>query len=252
MSAIRPLALITLLVGALFVLKALTFADGASVFLESRAEAREAARNEPAQPADESAAEDEPGEAHDEAAGADAQEASDAAPSGLPRPVPSEISEYSSASRDQLLTALAERRRTLDARETELDTREGLLEVAEQRVQSRIARMEELQVELQTLLGQLDEERQSEVNDLVATYANLEPDAAAIILRQMDQTDPDTVLLVARELQTSNARKFAAIVGELADMDPVFAASMTSRLRARSMPPETVAQLEAELEAVQN
>jgi flagellar motility protein MotE (MotC chaperone) len=249
MSAIRPLALITLLVGALFVLKALTFADGASVFFESRAEAREAAQNEPAQPADQPAAADEHGEQHDEAAGAETREA---APSGPSRPMPSEISEYSSASRDQLLTALAERRRTLDARETELDTREGLIEVAEQRVQSRIARMEELQVELQTLLGQLDEERQSEVNDLVATYANLEPDAAAIILRQMDQTDPDTVLLVARELQTSNARKFAAIVGELADMDPVFAASMTSRLRARSMPPETVAQLEAELEAVQN
>lgn len=239
MSAVRPLAILTLLLGALFTLKALAFADGASLFFESQAEAREsAAISQPApQETDEPEAVTEP-----------VPEAAQTAPTD---PAAS-FNEPATVSHGQLLTALSERRRQLDARESELDTREGLLQVAESRVEARIGRLEELQGEIQTLLVQLDAERQSEIDSLVGTYANLEPESAAIILRQMDELDSETVLLVARELQTSNARKFAAIVGEMADIDPAFAASLTSRLRARAMPPETVAQLEAELDAATN
>lgn len=239
MSAVRPLAILTLLLGALFALKALAFADGASLFFESRAEARESAASR--QPAPQDA--DEP-----EAVTEPVPEAPRAAPTD---PAAS-FNEPATASHGQLLTALAERRRQLDAREAELDTREGLLQVAESRVNSRIVRLEALQTEIQALLGQLDESRQGEIDALVSTYESLEPESAAIILREMDGTDPETVLLVTRDLQARSARKFAAIVGEMADIDPAFAASLTSRLRARAMPPETVAQLEAELDAATN
>lgn len=248
MSTVRPLAILTLLLGALFTLKALAFADGASMFFESRAEARESAAANPPAPAEEDARE----------------------PYVLTEPVPDPAPERTSppartgpgdpglvmtdptVSQGQLLTALAERRRALDAREAELDTREGLIQVAERRVESRIARLNALQGEIQTLLGELDESRQDEINALVDTYASLEPDSAAVILRQMDETDPETVLLVSRELQAESPRRFAAVVGEMADLDPVFAASLTSRLRARAAPPETLAQLEAELDAAAN
>lgn len=243
MSAVRPLAIITLLLGALFTLKALAFADGASLFFEARAEARESAQGE------EAAAADQPAPPQTEAP-ASAQ--TPPPPAVERQPIGPAPEESGSARRDDLLVALAARRRALDARERELDTREGLIEVAEQRVEARIARLDELHGEVQALLGQLDTERQAEVDSLVATYATLEPEAAAIILRQMDAMDEETLLLVARELQTTNTRKFAAIVGELADIDPGFAARLTSRLRARSMPPETVAQLEAELDAAAN
>lgn len=239
MPVIRPLAILTLLLGALFALKALALANGAAGFLDARAEAREAEEQveEPAsEPAERMEYDLDP---------APPEETGSAAP--VPAPA-----QEDSASRNDLLVALAERRRTLDAREAELDTREGLIEVAEQRVEERITRLEELHGEVQTLLGELDTEREQEITSLVNTYANLEPEAAAIILRQMDDMDSETLLLVARELQTASARRFAAIVGEMADLDPAFAASLTSRLRVRSMPPETVAQLEAELDAARN
>ncbi|TGY90019.1 hypothetical protein E5163_02490 [Marinicauda algicola] len=235
MSAVRPLALIALLAGALFALKALAFADGASLFFESRAEAREIAAGQEAGTGD-----------------AETPAASEPVPETV-TPMPSQsaggLAEPETASHAQLLTALAERRRALDAREAELDTREGLIEVAEQRVEERIARLETLRGEVEALLGQLETERQDEVNSLVATYRSLEPEAAARILISLDEMDPDTLLMVSRELQNSFGRNFAAIMGEMAEIDPAFAARLTSRLRAQAMPPQTVAELEAGFDA---
>ena len=210
--------------------------DGASLFFESRAEARESAAGQEAGTGSE--------------AGTPA--ASEPVPEAI-TPMPSQsagaLAEPETASHAQLLTALADRRRALDAREAELDTREGLIEVAEQRVEERIARLETLRGEVEALLGQLETERQDEVNSLVATYRSLEPEAAARILISLDEMDPDTLLMVSRELQNSFGRNFAAIMGEMAEIDPAFAARLTSRLRAQAMPPQTVAELEAGFDA---
>jgi len=62
----------------------------------------------------------------------------------------------------------------------------------------------------------------------------------------MYENDRETLLLVAEKLQRTSARGFAAVMGE---MRPDFAARLTSMLHARAAPPETVADMEARLEA---
>jgi flagellar motility protein MotE (MotC chaperone) len=118
--------------------------------------------------------------------------------------------------------------------------------VAERRVDDRVTELEALRDEVRELLGMLDDRRQEQIDSIVAVYAQLEPDAAARILTSMRETDLQTLLLVAGELQEDNARKFA---GVMAEMDPVFAAELTSMLRARAEPPETTAEAEARREA---
>jgi flagellar motility protein MotE (MotC chaperone) len=80
------------------------------------------------------------------------------------------------------------------------------------------------------------------VGAIVDTYGQLEPDAAAGILQAMQDTDPDTLLTVASALQAASARRFAAV---MAEMDPAFAASLTSRLRARAAPEPSAIEMEA-------
>ena len=83
---------------------------------------------------------------------------------------------------------------------------------------------------------------------MVATYRGMEPDAAAIVMQELDEVDSDALLLVATEMQTNNTTNFAAIMGELADLNPAFAASLTARIHARSEPPATLADLEDSIE----
>ena len=85
-----------------------------------------------------------------------------------------------------------------------------------------------------------------QIDAIVAVYSQLEPPAAASILTSMRETDETTLLLVAEQLQNTNARKFAAI---MAEMQPDFAARLTYMLRMRAEPPETTAEAEARLDA---
>lgn len=231
----RPLLLLAVVLGGLLALKTLSVADGAAVLLSERAWAAAAAPEPDSQ-------DDGPGE--DEAA---AEEEEGPAP---PPPPPASstpaLRAAPTAAQLGLERRLAERRRTLDQREAELDTREQLLTVAERRVDDRVSELESLRDEVRELLGMLDDRRQEQIDSIVAVYAQLEPDAAARILTSMRETDLQTLLLVAGELQEENARRFA---GVMAEMDPVFAAELTSMLRARAEPPATTAEAEARREA---
>ena len=60
----------------------------------------------------------------------------------------------------------------------------------------------------------------------------------------MGESDQETLLLVAERLQSENPRRFAQIMGE---MSPVFAARLTTLLRARADPPDTAVEAEARL-----
>ncbi|XBQ15103.1 MAG: hypothetical protein ABL308_09025 [Oceanicaulis sp.] len=229
----RPLLLLAVLLGGLLALKALSLADGASAFFAERAfaAAPEAADDEAADPDDGAAtAEDE----------SDAPAGPAATPPALDRrAAPMQMP---TASQLGLETDLARRRQELDRREDALDTREQLLAVAEARYDERLAELETVRSEIQDLLGQLDDQRQRRIDSIVSTYAQLEPDAAAPILQAMDDTDPETLLMVARQLQETNPRRFAAV---MAEMEPGFAAGLTSRLRATADPQPSRAEAEA-------
>ncbi|MEQ8405114.1 MAG: hypothetical protein RKE49_08445 [Oceanicaulis sp.] len=223
----RPLLLLAVLLVGLLGLKTLSLADGASLFLAERALA---APNEPQEEAEA------PIEADQET------DAPDEAEAPAPASPPQRRSRIPTASELSLETDLARRRQELAARAETLDTREQLLQVAETRYNERLAELHRLRDEIQGLLNELDAQRDSEISAIVDTYGQLEPDAAAGILQAMDGADPDTLLLVAGQLQETNPRRFAAV---MAEMQPGFAASLTSRLRARAAPEPGAVETEA-------
>lgn len=221
MSRLRPLALIAVLLAGLFALKSVSLADSAVSLLETAADEVPAAQEAEAVPV----------------------EPVQDAPAIEPAPVfePEEDEFNVTRSQFQLCELVENRRVELDLREEELDTREALLQVTEQRIAERVARMEELETSLESLLGTLETERERRVGEIVAVYAQLEPENAAAIMSQMDE---DTLVLLAEALQREQARRYAAI---LAEMEPGFAAGLTLRLRSRANPPETQAEVEARL-----
>ena len=236
MTAVRPLMLLTVVLAGLLGLKALSLADEAATLISERADAAGAP------PADDGHGGgddygDEPAEPVDEGPAPEPAPPLPAVPTMRAAPTTAQLG---------LERRLAERRRALDQREAELDTREQLLTVAELRVDDRVTELEALRDEVRGLLGMLDDRRQAQIDSIVAVYSQLEPPAAASILTSMRETDEMTLLLVAEQLQTSNARKFAAIMAEMA---PDFAAELTFMLRMRAEPPETTAEAEARLDA---
>lgn len=250
MSSLRPLALLTILLTALLAMKGLGLIDGISQVFGSSALAQDA--GDTGQDSEDDG--DFPSLAPEE------EEAPETETVALSQPVtsldqcdvdPSLAAinrDGQSRSELDLLAALGARREVLNQRESELETREQLLTVAETRVDERIQRMEALRADIQTLLGELDEQRQLEIDTMVATYNTMEPDAAAIVMLELDNVDSEALLLVSTQLQTNNTRRFAAIMGELAELNAPFAASLTSRIHARSEPPATLADLEDSLE----
>lgn len=231
MTPVRPLMLLAVVLAGLLGLKSLSLVDEAATLISERADAAAAP------PADDGHGGDEPEEIVEEGPAPPAAPPPSAAPAPRASPTTAQLG---------LERRLAERRRTLDQREAELDTREQLLSVAELRVDDRVTELEALRDEVRGLLGMLDDRRQEQVDAIVAVYSQLEPDAAARILTSMRETDETTLLLVAEQLQTTNARKFAAV---MAEMEPGFAAELTFMLRMRAEPPETTAEAEARLEA---
>lgn len=238
MTALRPLALIAVLLGGLFALKSVSLADGAMGLIEAAAAAQDADDGM------EEAAEDPVGDAGQ----SDATEAESGTSGPVPAlppeglvPGPQDEPRERSGSELALLSSLSQRRAALDAREEELDTREAMIEVAEQDVEERINVMEGLHADLSALLGQLEDQRQARMDEIVEVYAVLEPDEAAAIMVQMDE---ETLLPVAEQLQREQGRRYAAILGA---MPPDFAARLTVRLRQRGDPPETAAEVEAQL-----
>ncbi|MCC5995691.1 MAG: hypothetical protein LAT81_03070 [Oceanicaulis sp.] len=221
----RPLLLLSVLLGGLLTLKALSLADGALDWLSGAAHAVEdnAARAEPRGDAVPAPAPSVPAPA--------ARPEQETAPITLP-----------SQSELELQGRVAERLRALDRREAELDTREQLITVAERRMDEREERLIALRDDIHALVGQLDAQREAQMNASVRVYATMEPEAAAPVLQTLMATDPETLLLIAGQLQESNTRRFSQI---MESADPRFAAELTVMLAARANPPQTRAELEA-------
>ncbi|KAA5803342.1 hypothetical protein F1654_05905 [Alkalicaulis satelles] len=215
----RPLLLLSVLLGGLLALKALSLADGAISWMSGAAHAVE--DNEPAPAARESA----------------------------PPPLPASRSVEEepaivlpSQSELDLQNRVAQRLRALDQREAELDTREQLIEVAERRMDEREARLIELRDDIHALVGELDSQREAQLNALVRVYATMEPEAAAPVMQTLMETDRETLLKIAAQMQESNARRFSQI---MESANPRFVAELTMMLAARAQPPQTRAELEA-------
>ena len=132
-----------------------------------------------------------------------------------------------------VLAALASRRKTLDARQADLDMREKLLAAAEARLDGKIAELKTLKAEIDEVFKTEESRGEAKLVSLVKVYENMKPKDAAAVFEQLDMS----VLLDL--LDRMNERKMAAV---LAAMDPARAQAVTVALataeedRLRSVP----------------
>ncbi len=122
---------------------------------------------------------------------------------------------------NDVLEALASRRKALDARQNEVEMREKLLAAAEARIDDKIAELKELKTKIDEVFKTEESKGDEKFRSLVKVYENMKPKDAAAVFEQLDMT----VLLEL--LDRMNERKLAAI---LAAMDPARAQAVTVAL----------------------
>jgi len=169
------------------------------------------------------------------AASAISPDASLAAPQAAPKPAPAcaESSEQIakeagiSPAELQVIQSLGARRGELDAREQGLSTELALVQAAEAKVDARIAAMNALKGDMQTLLGQLDDKQQAEVDRLVKVYEAM--------INNKPQDAADRFVLLSDEVRLPIAAKMKerALSAMLAKMPPPEAKRLTESLAAR-------------------
>lgn len=127
-----------------------------------------------------------------------------------------------------LLQQLAERREVIEAREREINLRDGLMKAAESRIDKKIQELKGLQATVEKLIANYDEQEAGKISSLVKIYENMKPKDAARIFEELDM---DTLLLVAERMKE---RSLAAV---MSDMDPGKARDITVDLSQRRQMP---------------
>jgi flagellar motility protein MotE (MotC chaperone) len=133
-----------------------------------------------------------------------------------------------SADEVQVLEALRARREQLDARGEQIETQDGLMQAAEQRLSQRLAELHQLEATVNDLLGHLDEAQEQRITGLVDVYQRMRAKDAANVFNELD----DGVLIqVAGRMRQAN---LAEVMGR---MQPDRARHLTQLLADRARPP---------------
>ncbi len=130
-----------------------------------------------------------------------------------------------------ILENLSERRKSLDARSTELDIRENLLVATQKTVEEKIDELKRIEETIRVLLGKHDKQEKKKLLSLVKVYESMKPKDAARIFEELDLN----VLVDVAELMEE--RRLAPV---LAYMDPVKAKTVTIEIRTRRKLPEAM------------
>ena len=133
-------------------------------------------------------------------------------------------------SRLALLHDLSARRTELDRRERQIDLREKVLIVAEDRVQKKIGELKNVEVTVLDLLRRYDEQENARMGSLVKIYQNMKPKDAARIFNELDF---GVLVEVLERMRETSAAPI------LARMDPERAKALTLELAERGRLPET-------------
>lgn len=136
----------------------------------------------------------------------------------------------------QVLRNLSDRREQLDARAEALDTRELAVSAAEVRLTDQIDELQRLETQINSLLSKLDDKNDEQLASLVRVYESMKAKDAA---RIFDTLNDDLMLSLADRMKPAN---MAAI---LAAMSPDRARTLTQMMAQKTLPPETVSELEA-------
>ncbi|KAF0110446.1 MAG: hypothetical protein FD163_1943 [Hyphomonadaceae bacterium] len=126
-----------------------------------------------------------------------------------------------SAAEFRLLQNLQDRRQTLDERERDIITREGIIKTADDIVKARLATLAQVEANLQRLLGQVDDVEAQRLAALVRVYEKMKPKDAA---RVMEGLSDEVVISIASRMKEQPL----ALV--LAKMAPARARQITTML----------------------
>ncbi|MBO9543004.1 MotE family protein [Caulobacter sp.] len=128
----------------------------------------------------------------------------------------------------RVLQSLGARRGQLDQREQDIDVQLQLLAAAEAKLDAKMKSLTGLKGDIQGLLGQVDNQKQAEVDRLVTVYQGMKPkDAAARITLLSDEV----------RLPIAAKMKERALSQILANMAPGEAKILTERLASRMANP---------------
>lgn len=152
-------------------------------------------------------------------------------------PVPSnkdyaggEDDNVASASEVNVVNSLSQRRRELDARDSQLTVQANMIAAAEARVDGKIAQLKQLQAKITALLVQHDDAQKAQIASLVKTYTSMKAKDAARIFNNL----PDEVLVpVAHDMKSD-------VLGlVMANMNPESARELTVKLANKLTLPQT-------------
>src|SRR5882724_920944 len=129
----------------------------------------------------------------------------------------------------EILQSLAQRRDDLDKRAAEIDRHEALLQATEQRIDEKIARLQQMEGKINDAFKKEDKKDEGKIKSLVKIYETMKPKEAARIFEQLDLPVLLDVLEQMKELKTAPI---------LASMDPGKAKTVTLALAARRPAPE--------------
>tara|TARA_R110002072_G_scaffold60051_53_gene152750 strand:+ start:157 stop:852 length:696 start_codon:yes stop_codon:yes gene_type:complete len=133
----------------------------------------------------------------------------------------------------QVLQRLADRRAEIDKLRGDLALREKLLAATEKKLNTKLAELNGLKSQIESLLKKHDEEQEAKLKSLVKIYETMKPKNAARIFERLEMDILLDVVERMREAKTSLI--FAA-------MDPAKAKAVTSRLaERRELPHPSVA-----------
>jgi len=124
----------------------------------------------------------------------------------------------------RIIQSLSARRTELDARDADFATTLPLMVAAEQKLDTKIAALNAIKAEVQTLLGQVDEREQAETARLVAVYSAMRPREAAAVFATLD----DSV-----RLPIAAAMRPRGLSAIMAQMQPAAARELTEKLARR-------------------
>lgn len=118
------------------------------------------------------------------------------APGGAEAPsstVPAEVPQVQgngtrvfSDSEVQVLMDLEQKRIELERRAEALELREKLVDLMEQRLNGRVAELQQLKTDMGKLLDSMSGKDDKELDQLAAIYGAIKPDAAATVLNRLD------------------------------------------------------------------
>lgn len=134
-----------------------------------------------------------------------------------------------------ILQSLSERRAQLDERERQIEQKEGLLQITEQRIEQKLEELralkgniENARTEMEKMMKTADVKDNQRIQDLVKTYETMKPKDAA---RIFDLLEMPILLEVIGQMKGA---KMAPI---LAAMDPAKAKAVTMELAKRKQMP---------------